>query len=80
MLLVFVCFLGLVDGHFLQKETEEPRPSKPRTSSNHPERPDLQKDLDERQSRAPWAGLHGQYTIDSVWETGASCHTFYLKD
>ncbi|XP_067314347.1 neurturin [Pseudorasbora parva] len=58
MLLVFVCFLGLVDGHFLQKETEEPRPSKPRISSNHPERPRLEKDLDERQSRAPWAGLH----------------------
>ncbi|CAM4620070.1 unnamed protein product [Leuciscus chuanchicus] len=58
MLLVFVCFLGLVDGHFLHKETEEPRPSKPRTSSNRPERPGLQKDLNERQSRAPWAGLH----------------------
>lgn len=80
MLLVFVCFLGLVDGHFLQEETEEPRPSKLRTFSNHPERPGLQKDLDERQSRASWTGLHGQYTIDGVWETGASCHAFYLSE
>ncbi|XP_059415482.1 neurturin-like [Carassius carassius] len=58
MLLVFVCLLGLVDGHFLQEEKEESRPSKLRASSTAPEHPEPQKDLDERQSRAPWARLH----------------------
>lgn len=58
MLLVFVCFLGLVDGHFLQEETEEPRPNNLKASSNPPERRRSQKDVDERQSRAPWARLY----------------------
>ncbi|KAK2888793.1 hypothetical protein Q8A67_014168 [Cirrhinus molitorella] len=55
MLLMFVCVLGLVDGHFLQEETEEPRPSKLKAPSTPLERP--QKDLNEWQSRAPWARL-----------------------
>ncbi len=70
MLLVFVCLLGLVDGHFLQEEKEEPRPSKLRASSTSPEHPGPQKDLDEWQSRAPWARLHGQYIPDTVRKPG----------
>ncbi len=77
MLLVFVSLLGLVDGHFLQEEKEEPRLSKLRASSTSP---GPQKDLDEWQSRAPWARLHGQYIPDTVRETGASCHTFYFSE
>ncbi|KAL0190278.1 hypothetical protein M9458_012976, partial [Cirrhinus mrigala] len=51
MLLVFICLLGLVDGLFLQEETEEPRLSKLKARSTPPE--PQQKYLDERQSRAP---------------------------
>ncbi|XP_043097216.1 neurturin isoform X2 [Puntigrus tetrazona] len=58
MLLVFVCLLGLVDGHFLQEEKEESRPSKLRASSTSAEHPGPQKELDEWQSRAPWPRLH----------------------
>ncbi|XP_050967334.1 neurturin [Labeo rohita] len=56
MLLVFICLLGLVDGHFLQEETEEPHLGRLKARSTPPDHP--QKDLDEKQSRAPWARLH----------------------
>ncbi|KAI2663215.1 DNA repair and recombination protein RAD54-like [Labeo rohita] len=58
MLLVFICLLGLVDGHFLQEETEEPHLGRLKARSTPPDHP--QKDLDEKQSRAPWARLHGE--------------------
>ncbi|XP_052454885.1 neurturin-like [Carassius gibelio] len=75
MLLVFVCLLGLVDGHFLQEEKEESRPSKLRASSTSPKHPEPKKDLDERQSRAPWARLHES----SLAEEGEGHRIWWLR-
>ncbi|XP_051562362.1 glial cell line-derived neurotrophic factor-like [Myxocyprinus asiaticus] len=56
ILLVFVCILGLIDGHYLQDETEEPHTSILGTHSTFPDRP--QKKADQWLSKEPWAGLH----------------------
>ncbi|XP_065150099.1 uncharacterized protein [Paramisgurnus dabryanus] len=58
MLLMFVCLLGLVDGHFLQKEAEELPPGMLRAHSTPPDRPRRhQQNPDRWQSKAPWVEM-----------------------
>ncbi|XP_051985553.1 neurturin [Xyrauchen texanus] len=56
ILLVVVCILGLIDGHYLQDETQEPHTSILGTPLTFPGRP--KKNADQWLSKAPWAGLH----------------------
>ncbi|XP_051567379.1 neurturin-like [Myxocyprinus asiaticus] len=58
MMLVFVCILGLIDGHYLQDEMEESHTNILRPPSTFPDRHPLQKNPEQRQSKASWAGLH----------------------